>query len=71
MDVMFSHDADALLKPDILPSAAAEMAGKNVNGTCILRGQERTHTFAGRLDLPANIIVPPLAAHLQRETEIG
>ena len=32
------HDSDAFLKPDIFPSAAAEMAGKNVrDGFLVLR----------------------------------
>jgi len=40
VDVMFTHYSDAFLKPDILPSATAEMARKNVNRTRILCRQE-------------------------------
>src|ERR1700681_1743178 len=41
VDVMFTDNSDAFLKPDIFQSAAAEMAGKNVNGSRILHRQER------------------------------
>src|SRR5712691_3713135 len=66
VDVMFTHYSDAFLKPDILPSAAAEMDRKNVSGTRIPRRQERVRTLAGRLDPPGNIIVPPRVARLQK-----
>src|SRR5438094_8998612 len=68
---MFTHHADAFLKPDIFPSAAAEMVRKNMNGVPILRWQERGYALAGRLDAPRNIAVSPLSACLQWETEIG
>ena len=71
VDVMFTHHADAFLKPDIFSSAAAEMVRKNVNGVPILRWQERGYALAGRLDAPRNIAVSPLSACLQWETEIG
>ena len=68
---MFPHDSYPFLKPDILPSAAAEMARKNVDGSRMFGGQEQAHTLASRLDAPGNIAVPPLAARYQGETEIG
>src|SRR5436853_5212839 len=71
VDVMFSHDSNALLKPDAHPSAATEMVGKNVNGSHILGRQKRSHIIAGRLDAPRSIGIAPLTADLERKTEIG
>lgn len=49
---MFFYNADVLLKPDIHRSAAAEMAGNQVN----------TQAIRIRFDLPGNVSVSPLAA---------
>ena len=59
---MLRDNAGSFLEPDVFLSAAAEMVGKNVKGTC---------TGRGRHHLPGNVVISPLAAHLERETEIG
>jgi hypothetical protein len=61
---MLAYHADALLKPDVVRSAAAEMAGKNVNGRCVLGRQKRANSGAGGFDAPGIIGVPLGAARL-------
>src|SRR5437016_5652324 len=66
---MFSNDANTFLKPNIHQPAAAEVAGKNVNGA-ILGRQKRSHIVAGRLDAPWYIGIVPLLSFSQWKTEI-
>src|SRR5579875_3101347 len=62
--VVLADNPDSFLKPDIVPSATAEMTGENMNRASIVLRDEGRHTGADRLDTPRYIIVSPVLAHL-------
>src|ERR1051326_776159 len=67
---MYSHDADALSKPDIHLAATPEVAREDVNGARILGSQDGCDSVTGRLDAPRSIGIAPRTTYLKRETEI-